>query len=142
MNILFIASAWDSLGATWYLCSHAYTVLSSLLVIKYNRDPIMAWYFLISKPFPFSSTSSWMVQLIGVAMLLAWSTSNFFKSSFIYFVYEMDMSFFFCLICNPRKNLSSPIINISNSPFIILETLAKIFISGAKNYIININLNY
>src|ERR1700732_204993 len=94
---------------------HTLWVISGRLAVKYNRDPIMHLYLDISTFLPLSSFSNLTARLIGVLQSFASDMSKCLSSSLTYFDWDMKFPPSNCSICNPRKNLSSPIILISNS---------------------------
>src|ERR1700732_4633146 len=100
---------------------HTLRVISGRLAVKYNKDPIMHLYLEISTFLPFSSFSNLAVGLIGTLQSFASDMSKRLSSSLIYFDLEKKIPPDNCSIYNPKKNLSSPIILISNSFCIRVE---------------------
>jgi hypothetical protein len=60
--------------------------MSSLVAVKYKREPIMLWYSFWSKGSPSSAASSVVVVLIGVDRGSESSILNFMRMSFVYLV--------------------------------------------------------
>src|ERR1044072_1204387 len=58
---------------------------------------------------------------MGVLITLQPSISNFLSSSLQYLDWCTNIPDLVCLICNPKKKFSFPIIDISNSPCMTLE---------------------
>src|ERR1700732_3453335 len=100
---------------------HTLRVISGRLAVKYNSDPIMHLYLEISTFLPFSSLSNLVVGLIGTLQIFASDMSKRLSSSLTYFDWEIKVPPGDCSICNPKKNLSSPIKLISNSFCIRVE---------------------
>jgi hypothetical protein len=89
--------------------------MSSLVAVKYNREPIMLWYSFWSTGSLSSSASIVVVILISVDRGFESSISNFLRMSFVYLALCTKVPSFACLICILRKNCNSPNIDISNS---------------------------
>ena len=72
----------------------------------------MERYNFWSNSLPLSSGPRWCLAGIGVVKPLQSCIPNFFRQSLRYFSWDMKMSLRCCLIWRPRKNFSSPIIDI------------------------------
>jgi hypothetical protein len=63
---------------------HTENWISSLVAVKYKREPIMLWYSFWSMDSPSSSASNAVVVLIGVDRGFESSILNFLRMSFVY----------------------------------------------------------
>ena len=98
--------------------------MSGLVAVKYRREPIMLRYSFWSTGSPYSSTSNTAIVLIGVDRGLESFIPNFFNMSLVYLPWCTNVPSLTCLICSPRKNYNSPIMDISNSLLISSANLA------------------
>ena len=72
----------------------------------------MEWYTFWSNSLPLLSGPRWLLVGIGVVYPLQSCIPNFFRQSLSYFSCDMKMPFLCWRIWRPRKNFSSPIIDI------------------------------
>ena len=127
LKILFIFCTCVSFSVAWNLVTnHVAYIMSSLEAITYSRLPIIDLYRVWFTSFDSSSLLN--LQLVIMAMLigLQFSISNFFNTSLMYLVCEINMPLLDHLIYNPRKNDNSPSKDISNSFCISLENSLQI----------------
>lgn len=87
------------------------------LAVKYCSDPIIPWYVFSLTFLPGKSAfeASWGVH--RSPKILPFLVLNFSSSSFMYLVWLMKVTLVDCLICSPKKKVSSPIKFILNSSF-------------------------
>lgn len=92
-------------------------MMASQLVVRYSSEPTIRLYIFSSTSFLGSSFSSHVEELIRVPKVFPFLSPNFFISSFMYLVWLMKVTLVDCLICSPKKKVSSPIKFILNSSF-------------------------
>lgn len=93
--------------------------MSDLLIVRFNKEPILPLYFILAIGIPVLSLSIFIIVAIGVLFFLGPSISNIFNNSLIYFNWCMDIPTLVQFIYNSRNKASSSIMFISNSLFII-----------------------
>ena len=89
--------------------------ISGLLAVRYNKDPMIPLYMVWFTRESYSSAISLEFVPTGVSIGFESNILNFFSNSLMYFYWLIEIPFDDCLICRPRKNVSSPIMLISNS---------------------------
>jgi hypothetical protein len=105
---------WDFLGHGWK-CAHRQTlnIISGLLTVKNNNEPIIPRYLMMSTLLQFSSISIFVDIHVSVSASLTCYIPNLFSRS-LSRLWLMKMPSLVCLICNLMKKFNSLIMLISN----------------------------
>ena len=117
--ILFAALKCDSFGFAWNL-THKNTPnqIYGLLTVRQSKNPINPQYLVESTYWPASSASIRQFVAIGVAASFQSFILNFFNRAKQYFDWFKNVPCLSWLTCSPRKQVSSLIMDISNSLYI------------------------
>lgn len=114
-RILLTSWRWDSLGLAWKLAHNpTLNTISSVFVIRYNRDPIIPLYSICSTYELVPSRSYFMAVAIRVSICFSPCIMSLLRSSFTYFCWWISVLDDVFLICSPKKQFNSPIILISH----------------------------
>lgn len=116
LNIIFSTCIWVSFGVDWNLVTNTTTyIIAGIEVGKYNKLPITYLYIVWFASWYSSSFLNIHHVTIWFLSGAQFSMPSFFRISFKYLVWEMNIPLSYWETWNPRKNDSSPSMVISKS---------------------------